>query len=181
MSDTSDTLMVNTEVASLLGQLLEAQAQLELTNAQIAKKTGLNRMTIQRLSDEGADPQLSSFVAVSAAVGLRVVLASGSEILDSTPEDKIVHKGLCQARLKGDKQWESTKRECALAAAWESANTRHLHWAPTMHHLVPGHTQAQATAAATVIQWLGSDVGFDFLKAALDTAGYEIVQKKKGK
>ena len=39
-------------------------------------------------------------------------------------------------------------------------------------------TQGMATDAATIIQWLGSNVGFCFLELALDRAGLKIVKKE---
>jgi hypothetical protein len=45
--------------------------------------------------------------------------------------------------------------------------------------LVPDITPSQARVAATVVQWLGSDVGFDFLRRTLAIAGYAIVDVKR--
>lgn len=46
-----------------------------------------------------------------------------------------------------------------------------------MKQLLPQHDQAQATAVATVVQWLGSTEGFHFLQQALARAGLEIIKK----
>ena len=46
---------------------------------------------------------------------------------------------------------------------------------PVLPVLLPGCTQEQATACATVMQWLGTDVGFQFLRQTLAQAGYSIV------
>lgn len=54
-------------------------------------------------------------------------------------------------------------REVAFAEAWHKVNSR-LGSTPTIYHLLPaGGTDAQHKAAATVIQWLGSNVGMGFL------------------
>lgn len=39
------------------------------------------------------------------------------------------------------------------------------------------YDQQSATVAATVIQWLGSNVGFSFLEEALSDCGFKIVRK----
>jgi hypothetical protein len=38
-------------------------------------------------------------------------------------------------------------------------------------------TQEEATTAATVVQWLGSPVGFGFLEKVLASEGMEIIRK----
>ena len=37
-----------------------------------------------------------------------------------------------------------------------------------------GATQRDATVAATVVQWLGTNVGFGFVRSCLEKAGYEV-------
>lgn len=44
---------------------------------------------------------------------------------------------------------------------------------------VPEITQAEAAAAATVIQWLGSNCGWSFLEECIRKCGYRIVPKKE--
>ena len=39
-------------------------------------------------------------------------------------------------------------------------------------------TKRDQIAVATVIQWLGSNVGFDFLSSALERCGYKIMKVK---
>ncbi|MCC5613012.1 hypothetical protein LC612_41610, partial [Nostoc sp. CHAB 5834] len=69
-------------------------------------------------------------------------------------------------------------RERALAKAWEALNSDAGGWlTPVFENLVPKYTSEQAHAAATVVQWLGSEVGFQFLSDTLKKAGYEIVDK----
>lgn len=40
-------------------------------------------------------------------------------------------------------------------------------------------TKREAQTAATVFQWLGTNIGYAFLTSALDKAGYKIVEKEK--
>lgn len=40
-------------------------------------------------------------------------------------------------------------------------------------------SQETATAVATIVQWLGSPIGFSFLEQTLKIAGYRIEQIKK--
>jgi DNA-binding transcriptional LysR family regulator len=74
-------------------------------------------------------------------------------------------------------------REAAFAEEWAQQNTLVPLRASTLayllsddDHFVPEPTQAQATDAATVIQWLGSPVGWSFLENAVKRAGYRLVE-----
>lgn len=94
----------------------------------------------------------------------------------------IEHKG---------RSFHRTKREpieAALAAAWERRNRADsFNNLTTLDWLAHGDgsqclvraTQQEATLAATVIQWLGSPVGFSFLREALSAAGYEVAKKAR--
>lgn len=84
------------------------------------------------------------------------------------------HQGLHHNRTRYDLQFEDRKREAALANAWEAQNDKESGSGEILGQLVPHYTQDQATAVATAIQWLGSEVGFEFLSSALAAAGYEI-------
>jgi hypothetical protein len=78
-----------------------------------------------------------------------------------------------------------------FAQRWEDQNTpRPGREAGTMDlilcskgdgRILLGLTQAEATAAATAIQWLGSPVGFGWLEDALAAAGYDVVERKGAK
>jgi hypothetical protein len=48
------------------------------------------------------------------------------------------------------------------------------HYFPECHHEV---TASERMVAATVVQWLGTNVGHSFLEAALSDAGYKIVKQ----
>ena len=94
---------------------------------------------------------------------------------------KIKHVGASPHRLK------SNPIEAVFAAEWEKQNTP----APSvMSHgtlkfllcskgnglVTRALSQAEATAAATAVQWLGSPVGFSWLKDTLQKAGYEVIE-----
>lgn len=49
-----------------------------------------------------------------------------------------------------------------------------------LYNLVPDCADRDAQVAATIIQWLGSNVGFSFLHDALSRAGYRITPEVKG-
>lgn len=77
-------------------------------------------------------------------------------------------------------------REVAFAHVWRNENRpRQALWLPggwgcTLELLLGRQvTQAEAKDFATVIQWLGSDVGWSFLNGAVERCGYKIVKAKK--
>lgn len=165
--------------AGLLGQLKAARRRLGLTQADLAERIGINRMTVARAEGDGADPQLSTFLSMTLAMNCKVAVVA-EEQGDNAPLPKdLVHRGLSHVRTRHDLDWRDRQREKALAQAWEAANRDEgVGVSPILPVLVPGCTQAQASACATVIQWLGSDIGFGFLQQALERAGYEINEKK---
>lgn len=57
--------------------------------------------------------------------------------------------------------------EVAFAKAWEKENTTPLRSSPLLEHLVGGYTDRDAQVAASVVQWLGSQVGRRFLVDAI--------------
>jgi hypothetical protein len=104
------------------------------------------------------------------------------------------HVGRWADRLALDR---SNPRERTFAEAWESENSGYGA-NQTIDHLLYGHGHGAASAcvpscseipdvallrpterdrmvAATVIQWLGSNVGFCFLEDALKACGYKVV------
>lgn len=113
-----------------------------------------------------------------------------------TEADKIVHRGLRYDRTEGD--FTQAIRERAFAEAWQRENDLNprnycLLWMllseqndqePGMYGLrgrkmLCEANQESATVAATVIQWLGSTVGWCFLENAVNAAGYELVPKEQ--
>lgn len=114
---------------------------------------------------------------------------------------KIEHVGKSAHRLKGE-ACDQQRREKAFAAKWAEYNTDDSSSASYLTHLLCTRmatradrpllfcgnqvqdrelTQDEATAAATVVQWLGSNVGFSFLEEALRDAGYRIVTDRQRK
>jgi len=82
--------------------------------------------------------------------------------------------------------------EVAFAESWEEDNADIPLWYNGGHgtlellmhsngdwRVTGDLTQDEATAAATVIQWLGSPVGFSFVRDTLEKCGYEVVAKGK--
>lgn len=60
-------------------------------------------------------------------------------------------------------------REVAFASQWRKENEVDGR-TPIITSLIPGCTQRDATVAATVIQWLGSNVGMSFLSNVVDSS-----------
>lgn len=171
----------------LISKLMTQRSHLGLSQAELAVRIGRNRMTVQRAEAPKTSPAISTFLELAVGLNLTPHLLTDNEKVETVsgiaPAD-IVHRGAHFNRTRYDLEYRDRQREAALAKAWEAANvTRNTGLVPIMATLVPGHTQAQATATATALQWLGSEIGFDFLKSALANAGYEIVDvsAKKGK
>lgn len=107
---------------------------------------------------------------------------------------KIKHVGRWASRLAPNCE---NPREVAFAEQWKCENelqaltqlvcTRPMTAEESARDMMPwlsgGYkqdcklTQRDAEVAATVIQWLGSNVGWSFLSEALDRCGYKIVEK----
>ncbi len=77
--------------------------------------------------------------------------------------------GLHPHRLHPD---SANPREVAFAAEWDRANggeqERHPYFTPLVHHIVPNATQRDLQVAATVVQWLGTNVGMGFLREVIE-------------
>lgn len=103
-----------------------------------------------------------------------------------TVESRVVHQGRAFARTEGD--WHHAKLEAVFAKAWKITNHPPsflnggygtLQWllcsdgasSPTR-----AVTQEEATVAATVIQWLGTPCGFDWLMQTVKSGGYHVVR-----
>ena len=168
--------------SELLGQLAQQRQDLGLSQQELAERIGRNRMTVQRAEAAGAGVTLSTFVEMALGLGLTPRLATEAEAGSVQPLSRdIVHRGLHHERTRHDRDWRDRQRERALAQAWEAVNVHQdVGLAPILDTLVPGATQEQATAAATVLQWLGSDVGFDFLVRTLGNAGYAVTDERAG-
>lgn len=93
----------------------------------------------------------------------------------------LIHRGFAHTRTLQTGPFSDTKREKALSDKWEEDNPPPGQFGvqPVLNALVPDCTQRDAMVAATVVQWLGSQVGFSFLNEALASVGYEIVQRQK--
>lgn len=85
------------------------------------------------------------------------------------------HQGLHTNRLT---KAADNPREVAFAEEWEKENSSAFHNRPTLEYLLgmPAGIR-DTTVAATIVQWLGSNVGMSFLRNALGRVGLEIVEK----
>ncbi|MGJ7523821.1 hypothetical protein ACSFA0_25320 [Variovorax sp. LT1P1] len=147
---------------------------------ELAVAAGASRMTVVRLEAEQGSPSTITVAALAFAVGKTLSL-SEPESGRQTPS-RITHRGLSHNRTKHDLDWDDRKREKALADSWEDVNQeRTVGLEPIMKSLVPNYSGEQAVAAATVVQWLGSEVGFGFLTKALANAGYAITKVEASK
>lgn len=163
---------------ALLGRLAVTRGTLGLSQAELANRVGLSRMTVQRCEAEGADTNFSTFVVLALALNLTPELLASNAAGHVPKSENIVHRGTAHNRTRYDLDFRDRQRERALARAWEAANRHDDGFAPILQTLVPNHSQEQATAAATVVQWLGSEVGFAFLMQALKKAGYAVIDTK---
>jgi len=59
----------------LIAQLAHARKAQQLTQAELAEKAGLSRMTVQRMESGSLDPRLSTLHELARALGLRLVAA----------------------------------------------------------------------------------------------------------
>lgn len=171
---------------TLLSSLAARRTALGLTQSELASRANVSRMTVQRAEALDADMALSSFVALSLAMNTTVRLvaetaADDPDVFKPAWAD-IVHRGTSYNRTQYDKGDRDRQREASFATNWEAANVpAQPGLAPMLQTLVPQHSQEQASAVATTMQWLGSEVGFGFLTKVLEEAGYSIVDGKNSK
>lgn len=158
---------------SLIKHLGETRKHLGLTQAELAERTGIARMTVQRAEAPETGTSLDTFLLLALALNLRPSLTSIENGPQAPLPYELVHRGVAHNRTQRDLQYRDRQRERAFSQAWEALNSRPLS-TPLVSTLLDGANQAQASAAATVIQWLGSEVGFAFLTEALESAGYEL-------
>lgn len=91
-------------------------------------------------------------------------------------DPEIIHEGKCEHRLA------SNPREAIFARKWkeQQSASKTLQWllcaSPDQNTQDRELTQAEATCAATLMQWLGSPVGFMFLEETLSHAGYQLTR-----
>lgn len=91
------------------------------------------------------------------------------------------HEGLSINRLKPEAE---NPREVVFAKRWRKENDDPSLRRGTLACLLRGGgkevlTQDEATVAATVVQWLGSPVGFSFLTDVLNEIGLDLVRRGK--
>lgn len=158
------------EGSRLVQELAKQRKDLGLTMEELAERTGRNRMTIQRMEGEQTDPSLETFLLLAWALNRRVALVADSAEQPALAPEQLVHRGLAYARTRND------ATEKAFAKFWEGHN-KHQSFGmqPLMKYLVPNYDQDQATAAATVVQWMGTQEGMIFLREVLASVGKEIV------
>jgi transcriptional regulator with XRE-family HTH domain len=158
---------------ALSGALRTRRKQLGISQMELADRIDVRRQTVLEGELHRANISLSVLVRWVRALNLTATLNSTD---DELPNGH-VHCSLWVNRRRYDLREE--QRECALAESWEHANQRHsMGLGAILPTLVPGITPSQASVAATVIQWLGSELGFDFLRRTLAIAGYAIVDVK---
>ena len=163
---------------ALLWQLQARRESFGLTQEELAARAGVSRVTVLRAETPKAGAALGTFMRLALALNLTPALRCADDA-HPLPAEDLDHRGLSFNRTRYEPEWRDRQRELALATAWESANEqRPVGVSAVLPVLVPGATQAQATAAATVIQWLGSEVGFDFLTRALEQAGYTLTDTR---
>jgi DNA-binding XRE family transcriptional regulator len=155
----------------LLGALRTRRRQLGISQIDLADWIDVRRQTVSDGELHRANFSLSTLVRWVRALDLTATLnAKDDEVSNG------VHT-LWVNRRKYDLREE--QRICALAESWKHANQqRSLGLGAVLATLVPGVTPSQSRAVATMIQWLGTELGFDFLKRTLALAGYAIVDVK---
>lgn len=112
-------------------------------------------------------------------------------------EGKIVHRGFCHRRVEGF-YGRTGEMEYEFARAWEKQNvprlgsnfgqgllqdllTKEDTKYGLFHRRIINITGRDAAVAAEVIQWLGTNCGFAFLRQVLERSGYTLTQKKNNR
>ena len=90
---------------------------------------------------------------------------------------KVPTRGRYDDRLLANRD---NPREVAFADQWDRENDRKGFGRPVLDALIEDWTNRDAEVAATLIQWLGSNVGFSFLEESLVKCGYSITYKEQG-
>ena len=161
--------------SDLINRLISTRKDLGLTQAELAERVEIARMTVQRIEAKEGGVNLKTFLLLALALNLNPELNTVKTHALAPLAEDLVHRGKAYNRTQHDLSWRDRQREAALAEAWEKLNEyQPVGRTPVLSALLDNPTQQEATAAATVIQWLGSEIGFDFLTQALRSAGYEI-------
>ena len=92
---------------------------------------------------------------------------------------KLKHVGMYEKRLKDNPM------ELAFSEEWkrQQSESNTLEWLLCLDaegNSIRELNQTEATCAATMMQWLGSPVGFGWLEVALENAGYKLVEINRG-
>lgn len=66
---------MNHELLPLISRLAQARKAQHLTQAQLAERAGLSRMTVQRMESGSLDPRLSTLQEMARVLGLEVIAA----------------------------------------------------------------------------------------------------------
>lgn len=74
---------------------------------------------------------------------------------------QVDHVGLHSGRLLPNR---NNTRERVFADQWRLENSQY----DTLRKLLPGYSQRDATVAATIVQWLGSNCGLAFLTNTME-------------
>lgn len=159
---------------ALLATLSERRKLLGISQTSFAESLGLSRMSVARAERRDADLQLSTFLGMARGLGLSVKLKPAPTGREKPP----VHRGLAANRIASEELRRRNPLEARLAKSWAAANDHSPQLPAVMHDLVPGFSQRDAEVAATLVQWLGSEVGFAFLSQALAEEGYLISRPK---
>lgn len=107
------------------------------------------------------------------------------------------HRGVRHYRLNSGQNIQSNHLEAVFAQAWEQENIlkgeRRSTDSPLLQLLLQKHVggpltplskelveydQHAAEVAATVVQWMGTNVGFGWLQETLKQAGYTVTKDK---
>lgn len=64
---------MNTELLPLIAHLAQARKAQHLTQAELAERAGLSRMTVQRMESGSLDPRLSTLQEMARVLGLELV------------------------------------------------------------------------------------------------------------
>ena len=173
---------------SLLQSLHERRKLSGYTQAELAEKSSVSRQTVMRAEALNPSVLLINFVQMASILGLSLNLNSKGqadslvENFEDKPGAKLVHQGFYPLRANPEGQYADQRREAALSFLWSQENDVNKHLLEDLlNPAIHTTTQEHASVAATIIQWLGSEVGFNFLKEALNKSGYEIVEKNTQK
>ena len=70
--------MIEAMTHPLIEQLTQARKAAQMTQAELAERAGLSRMTVQRLESGGLDPRLSTLSEMARVLGLKFHAIAGA-------------------------------------------------------------------------------------------------------